>query len=157
MATTDEHDGSNSDHDFVMVSATEVDDQTERSPRTAEEIDEIRQWLKPTGYCAEGSEYQKHWRSRVPGTGAWIYETKEYSTWHDSSDVGALWIKAIQGAGKECAHSLTYHSTLTSGTTRPRSIFSSSARLSPLIMIAVGWSAIGWHSFSTIPRCCRID
>ncbi|RDW65756.1 uncharacterized protein DSM5745_09495 [Aspergillus mulundensis] len=57
-------------------------------------------WLEPTDYRGESSEFQQHLNSLVPGTGEWIEQTPEFQQWRDSSSHGALWIKAIAGAGK---------------------------------------------------------
>ncbi|KAJ5833328.1 Ankyrin repeat-containing protein [Penicillium riverlandense] len=58
----------------------------------------IKEWLEPTDYDSEASEYKKHLASRVPGTGDWIYDTAEYQRWLSSGT--PLWIKAVAGAGK---------------------------------------------------------
>lgn len=50
-------------------------------------------------YKATSSEFGKHCSSHLDGTGSWIFQTDQYQQWHDSNR-GALWIKAIAGAGK---------------------------------------------------------
>lgn len=63
-------------------------------------IQDIKNWLQPTDYLGDASEYKKHLKSHVPTTGDWIKQTAEYQLWHDSLDHGSLWIKAVAGAGK---------------------------------------------------------
>ena len=89
-------------HDFVIVDSEDVRDYNAKGilPLSQEEIAKIRQWLRPTAYAAESSEYKKHLNSYLPGTGEWIQNTETFHKWHDSPDHGALWIKAIPGAGK---------------------------------------------------------
>ncbi|KAF5626002.1 ankyrin-3 [Fusarium sp. NRRL 52700] len=80
---------------------------TALSPET---VAELREWLQPTDYLAESSEYRRHLLSQAPGTGLWICETEEYRQWHDSPDHGSLWIKGVPGAGKSVmAASLIQH------------------------------------------------
>ncbi|KAF5699429.1 hypothetical protein FGLOB1_11393 [Fusarium globosum] len=80
---------------------------TALSPET---VAELREWLQPTDYLAESSEYRRHLLSQAPGTGLWVCETEEYRKWHDSPDHGSLWIKGVPGAGKSVmAASLIQH------------------------------------------------
>ncbi|KAI1643666.1 uncharacterized protein F4817DRAFT_348987 [Daldinia loculata] len=72
----------------------------EETSLSPEELEEIRNWLKPTDYLAESGEFGRHLSSQAPGTGLWICETDEYKKWHDSSEHGSLWIKGAAGAGK---------------------------------------------------------
>ncbi|KAL4998443.1 ankyrin repeat-containing domain protein [Aspergillus recurvatus] len=57
-------------------------------------------WLEPTAYLGESSEFQQHLNWLVPGTGEWIEQTAEFEQWQRSPSHGALWVKAIAGAGK---------------------------------------------------------
>jgi ankyrin repeat protein len=89
------------EYDFVDHEDTAL------SPET---VAELREWLQPTDYLAESSEYRRHLLSQAPGTGLWICETEEYRKWHDSPDHGSLWIKGVPGAGKSVmAASLIQH------------------------------------------------
>jgi ankyrin repeat protein len=82
--------------DFVVVDTNEVPSSTEISP----ELAATTKWLEPTAYIGDSSELQQHLNWLVPGTGEWIEHTTEFRQWHTSSSHGALWIKAIAGAGK---------------------------------------------------------
>jgi ankyrin repeat protein len=82
--------------DFVVVDTNEVPPSTEISP----ELAATTKWLEPTAYIGESSELQQHLNWLVPGTGEWIKQTTEFSQWQTSPSHGALWIKAIAGAGK---------------------------------------------------------
>ncbi|KAE8454120.1 hypothetical protein EG329_005044 [Mollisiaceae sp. DMI_Dod_QoI] len=88
--------------DFVVLGDNDIDDYNEDGilPQLPEVISKIQEWLQPTDYLAESSEYNKHLNSHVPGTGLWIQETEAYRLWHNSPDHGSLWTKAIAGAGK---------------------------------------------------------
>ena len=97
------------EQDFVVLGAEDLQDFNDGGllPLSSEEIDKIQQWLLPTDYSADSSEYPKHLASYLPGTGNWILETENYMRWHESSEYGSLWIKAIPGAGKSvCAAQL---------------------------------------------------
>lgn len=63
-------------------------------------LDKLRSWLSPTEFESEGSDYRKHLSAHVPGTGDWLFQTEQYNKWHNSRDIGALWIKGIPGSGK---------------------------------------------------------
>ncbi|MCJ1255632.1 hypothetical protein MMC24_003449 [Lignoscripta atroalba] len=90
------------EQDFVILGDKDVEDFNDAGllPQSPENIRKIQQWLQPTDYSAESSEYGKHLASYVAGTGTWIEEAEEFKKWHDSPGYGALWIKAIPGAGK---------------------------------------------------------
>ncbi|GIK04383.1 hypothetical protein Aspvir_008465 [Aspergillus viridinutans] len=68
--------------------------------KSAEDIANLRDWLYPTAYPRDTSEFKKHLNSHVSGTGEWIYQTPQFRQWLDSSTNSALWIKAVAGAGK---------------------------------------------------------
>jgi ankyrin repeat protein len=63
-------------------------------------MQKIIEWLAPTEYSAEGSEFRKHAGVHVPGTGNWIFSSQQFEKWSQSEDVGTLWIKGIPGSGK---------------------------------------------------------
>jgi ankyrin repeat protein len=87
--------------DFVLVGDNDLHGYDEELlPQPPEVLASILKWLQPTDYLGEASEYNKHLSSYVAGTDLWIQETKAYRQWHDSPDHGALWAKAIAGAGK---------------------------------------------------------
>ncbi|KAL4967666.1 ankyrin repeat-containing domain protein [Aspergillus stella-maris] len=84
------------DDEFVLVDGKDVPSTPELSP----EFSETKGWLEPTVYLGESSELQQHLNWLVPGTGKWIEETPEFQQWQTSPSHGALWVKAIAGAGK---------------------------------------------------------
>lgn len=87
--------------DFVVVEEEDLDDYDAGIlPQSPEVIADIKKWLQPTDYLADSSEYNKHLHNHVRGTGLWIQETEAYRKWHESSNQGSLWVKAIAGAGK---------------------------------------------------------
>jgi len=92
---------SHEDQDFVVLDTQDLADFNTAGllPQSSETIDQILEWLQPTDYAAESSEYNKHLASYVPGTGIWIQESSQFKEWLNSSP-GALWIKATAGAGK---------------------------------------------------------
>lgn len=59
-------------------------------------IVKIRSWLRPTEFNSEGSEYQKHLSSHLPGTGAWVLGSPVYQQWHESSEHGLFWVDGIK-------------------------------------------------------------
>ena len=87
--------------DFVVIGDNDLSGYNkELRPQSPQVIGSIIEWLRPTDYLGEAGEYKKHLGSYVPGTDLWIQETDAYQKWHDSSDHGILWTKAIAGAGK---------------------------------------------------------
>ncbi|CAF9930044.1 MAG: hypothetical protein ALECFALPRED_004507 [Alectoria fallacina] len=92
------------EHDFVVLNDEDVagTDSTGQLPQSVEQIQKIRAWLHPTDYSADSGEYKRHLASYVHGTGKWMQET-QYQLWRDAKDYGALWVKAIPGAGKSVA------------------------------------------------------
>jgi ankyrin repeat protein len=93
------------DEDFVVLGDGDVADFNVAGllPQSEEDIQKIRHWLQPTDYSTESSEYKKHLASYAAGTGIWIQESKQYQEWMHSLEIGALWIKAVPGAGKSVA------------------------------------------------------
>ncbi|KAK4693734.1 hypothetical protein P7C71_g3716, partial [Lecanoromycetidae sp. Uapishka_2] len=88
------------EHDFVVLGDADVvgTDLTGTSPLSYDQVNSIRAWLNPTDYAAQSSEYKRHRHAYVPGTGKWKQES-QYQQWLER-DHGALWVKAIPGAGK---------------------------------------------------------
>ncbi|KAF4635790.1 hypothetical protein G7Y89_g2312 [Cudoniella acicularis] len=104
----------NQDHhddgqDFVLLEDKDVDDYNEDGilPQAPEVIAQILEWLQPTDFLADSSEYKKHLSSYVSGTGLWVHEEEVYRKWHDQPDHGSLWIKATAGAGKSVFAAMT--------------------------------------------------
>ncbi|KAK1757210.1 ankyrin repeat-containing domain protein [Echria macrotheca] len=76
----------------------------------ADVVGQIRDWLQPTDFGSESSEFHRHLSSQSLGTGLWICNTDEYHKWHNSPDHGSLWVKGVPGAGKSVvAASLIRH------------------------------------------------
>ncbi len=92
------------DHDFVLVNEDDVtgSDQSGLQPLHVKELLVIYKWLQPTDYSAESSEYHRHLSSHVSGTTEWT-QKPQYQQWMSSKDQGALWVKAIAGAGNSVA------------------------------------------------------
>jgi ankyrin repeat protein len=90
------------ERDFIPLESRHVGEYNAAGilPQSQETIDGIQKWLQPTDYAAESSDFKKHLGAHVPTTGNWIQGTKAYQEWHESPDSGALWIKAVPGAGK---------------------------------------------------------
>ena len=96
---------SSEEHEFVVLDRKDVQDFNEDSllPLSDEDLKTVTAWLQPTDYSADSSEYNKHLKSHLSGTCGWIQESPNYTEWHDGSEKGCLWIKAVAGAGKSVA------------------------------------------------------
>ncbi|KAL5316387.1 hypothetical protein ACEPPN_015432 [Leptodophora sp. 'Broadleaf-Isolate-01'] len=81
--------------DFVIIEHSDANSQNSQ-----ESVQKITEWLAPTEYSSEGSEFRKHVGAHSPGTGNWIFSTHQVEKWSRSEDVGTLWIKGIPGSGK---------------------------------------------------------
>ncbi|KAH8653076.1 ankyrin repeat-containing domain protein [Tricladium varicosporioides] len=95
--------------DFVLLEEKDVDDYNEDGilPQAPEVLAQILEWLQPTDFLSDSSEYKKHLNSYVSGTGLWVQNDKAYHQWHDDPDHGSLWIKATAGAGKSVFAAMT--------------------------------------------------
>jgi ankyrin repeat protein len=95
--------GSDSEEgDFILVKPGAVPEfETENiTPLSVEDIRQIREWLQPSPYEEERSEFSRHLSSYLAGTGEWLTSTTTYQGWHQGHDNGLLWIKGIPGSGK---------------------------------------------------------
>ncbi|KAG8530717.1 uncharacterized protein KY384_004074 [Bacidia gigantensis] len=81
------------DHDVIGTDSSGL------QPLPPSKIQKIRAWLKPTEFAADSSEYNRHLASYVLGTDSWTSEHR-YQQWQKDPACGALWIKAVPGAGK---------------------------------------------------------
>ena len=62
---------------------------------------DVSAWLEPTEYTGDGSEYEKHLRHHVPGTGEWLFSSNVFKNWlSQENSGGVLWIKGAPGSGK---------------------------------------------------------
>ncbi|GLI72424.1 hypothetical protein PoHVEF18_000600 [Penicillium ochrochloron] len=88
--------------DAVMISADDLRDFNNENilPLPAEDLKNIRDWLQPTPYDLERSEFSRHLESYLAGTGQWLLSTHAYQQWHGGDTNGLLWIKGIPGSGK---------------------------------------------------------
>ncbi|KAJ5633124.1 hypothetical protein N7490_009463 [Penicillium lividum] len=88
----------------VMVGPGDIRDFNEENilPLPADELQKIRDWLQPTPYDLERSDFSRHLASYLQGTGQWLTSTSTYKQWHqgDENEDGFLWIKGIPGSGK---------------------------------------------------------
>ncbi|WAO83058.1 Hypothetical protein NCS54_00023800 [Fusarium falciforme] len=93
---------SSDDNDVVVVGRDDVSNYNPDNilPESEDTIAKIRQWLRPTEYSLDGSEYRKHLASHLANTGEWLPRLDRYKTWHDSPDHGLLWIRGVPGSGK---------------------------------------------------------
>jgi hypothetical protein len=80
--------------DAVIVDRDDVLQYNEANiiPQNKDTIAKIRSWLCPTDFDGEGSEYQKHLTSHLPGTVSWFLVSDTYRQWHDSEQHGLLWV-----------------------------------------------------------------
>lgn len=88
--------------DTILVNSDDVRDFNKKNllPLAAEDPIKIREWLQPTPYDQEKSEFPRHLASHLGGTGKWLTSTSVYQQWHQNDDNGILWIKGIPGSGK---------------------------------------------------------
>ena len=91
-----------SEPDAIVIGRDDVSNYNPEQilPKSAEEIDKIRQWLEPTSYSIAGGEFKKHLASRALGTGQWLTSAAEYEEWLHGQSKGLLWITGIPGSGK---------------------------------------------------------
>ncbi|KAF4344911.1 serine threonine phosphatase 6 regulatory ankyrin repeat subunit C [Fusarium beomiforme] len=78
-------------------------------PQSEDTIANIREWLRPTEYDIESSEYRKHLAFHLEGTGEWVYQSDNYLKWHGSQEDGLLWIRGIPGSGKSVVAASMIH------------------------------------------------
>lgn len=84
--------------DAVFIEHNDIHEYNEANIIAQEDdtIAKIRSWLRPTDFNSEGSEYQKHLSSHLPGTGAWVLASPIYQQWHESSEHGLLWVRGTK-------------------------------------------------------------
>lgn len=118
MTTQHQETLNDNDSDAVIIGH---DDISNYNPEQilAETLQKIRDWLKPTAYNAPGGEYQKHLKSHVKGTGAWLTSDEAYAKWLRGSEEGLLWIQGIPGSGKSVIAASLIHALSTSNPRAP--------------------------------------
>ncbi|KAH7181907.1 ankyrin repeat-containing domain protein [Fusarium sp. MPI-SDFR-AT-0072] len=78
-------------------------------PQSEATIARIHEWLRPTEYDIESSEYRKHLAFHLEGTGEWIHRSDNYLKWYESQEDGLLWIKGVPGSGKSVVAASMIH------------------------------------------------
>ncbi|KAK6723006.1 hypothetical protein SNK04_001859 [Fusarium graminearum] len=78
-------------------------------PESDDTIASIREWLCPTEYDHEGSEYRKHLAFHLEGTGEWLHRSENYQQWYKTPENGLLWIKGVPGSGKSVVAASLIH------------------------------------------------
>ncbi|RBQ74046.1 hypothetical protein FVER14953_20389 [Fusarium verticillioides] len=78
-------------------------------PQSEATIARIHEWLRPTEYDIESSEYRKHLAFHLEGTGEWIRRSDNYLKWYESQEDGPLWIKGVPGSGKSVVAASMIH------------------------------------------------
>ncbi|KAJ6088667.1 hypothetical protein N7486_009928 [Penicillium sp. IBT 16267x] len=93
---------SDSEGSAVLVGPEDICDFNEEHilPLPADELKNIRDWLQPTPYDLERSDFSRHLASYLQGTGHWLISTSTYKQWHEGDVNGLLWIKGVPGSGK---------------------------------------------------------
>ncbi|KAJ5094572.1 hypothetical protein N7456_010433 [Penicillium angulare] len=89
-------------HDMVMVDNDDIRDFNEDNvfPLPEKDLMEIKEWLQPTPYDLERSEFARHLASHLLGTGQWLTSTNIYKQWLQGDEDGVVLIKGIPGSGK---------------------------------------------------------
>ncbi|KAJ5784770.1 uncharacterized protein N7503_009982 [Penicillium pulvis] len=93
---------SDSEDSAVLVGPGDIRDFNKENilPLPADELQNIRNWLQPTPYDLERSEFSRHLASYLQGTGQWLISTSTYKQWHQGNENGLIWIKGVPGSGK---------------------------------------------------------
>jgi ankyrin repeat protein len=78
-------------------------------PQSETTIARIHEWLRPTEYDIESSEYRKHLAFHLKGTGEWIHRSGDYLKWYESQEDGLLWITGVPGSGKSVVAASMIH------------------------------------------------
>ncbi|KAJ5738435.1 hypothetical protein N7493_001590, partial [Penicillium malachiteum] len=86
----------------VLVGSGDIRDFNKENilPLSAADFNKVRDWLQPTPYDVERSEFSRHLESYLVGTCQWLTSTNTYQQWHEGDVNGLLWIKGIPGSGK---------------------------------------------------------
>ncbi|CAI6082842.1 unnamed protein product [Clonostachys chloroleuca] len=121
MTTQHQETLNDNDSDAVIIGHDDISNYNPEQilPESAETLQKIRDWLKPTAYNAPGGEYQKHLKSHVKGTGAWLTSDEAYAKWLRGSEEGLLWIQGIPGSGKSVIAASLIHALSTSNPRAP--------------------------------------
>jgi hypothetical protein len=101
--------------DVVVVERHDVLESNDENilPQDQDIIARIRTWLQPTDYHGDGSEYQKHLLSHLPGTGDWFLKSHVYQQWHNSDEHGMLWVRGnLPNSAQQCDLTVFRHSRL---------------------------------------------
>ncbi|KAL8836249.1 MAG: hypothetical protein Q9170_002993 [Blastenia crenularia] len=94
---------SDTENDFVLVTAPDSSPTGDTESLLSSEPPNVRakiqNWLCPSEYAAESSDYNKHVRSFVPDTGEWLRKSPFFTNWRQHGD-RLLWVNGIPGSGK---------------------------------------------------------
>lgn len=95
-------DSEGSEDSAVLVGPGDIRDFNKENilPLPADELKNIRDWLQPTPYDLERSDFSRHLASYLQGTGQWLISTSTYKQWHQGDKNGLIWIKGVPGSGK---------------------------------------------------------
>jgi hypothetical protein len=87
--------GSVTDEDVVLIDNDGVRDLNTGNilPLSNDEKRRIRDWLNPTQYDNDGSEYQRHRSAHLTGTGSWVFSSASYQQWYNHHEDSVLWIR----------------------------------------------------------------
>jgi hypothetical protein len=119
--------------DAVLISLDDIRDFNNENilPLPAEDLKKIRDWLQPTPYDLERSEFSRHLESYLAGTCQWIISTETYQQWHGGDTNGLLWIKGIPGSGKSVMAGLNHPPTTQRKCVRSLLLFPANYRCKP--------------------------
>ncbi|KAG5753984.1 hypothetical protein H9Q70_003380 [Fusarium xylarioides] len=108
---SDERSPSPEDSDVVVIGKDDTNNYNAGNilPQSEATITRIHEWLRPTEYDIESSEYRKHFAFHLKGTGEWIHRSENYLKWYESQEDGLLWIKGVPGSGKSVVAASMIH------------------------------------------------
>ncbi|KAM0447831.1 hypothetical protein ACHAO4_008575 [Trichoderma viride] len=91
----------------------------QQSDSYKERLSTLQKWLHSTDFLSPGSEFMKHLRSYVPGTGDWIHKSPAFRAWansdsntdsncgHNQNSGSCLHVRGLAGSGKSVISATT--------------------------------------------------